>query len=161
MKILDKLLTRLEGMTNRSGQSYIMQFILFFLIGIGLFIGIGNFFRIQYELIREDTADVSIEVINGYLSSLVVASVDSCIQCGTVEHRVKISDTTAGYFLKVLLNESGLVVSTVPPERGHVSSINNLNYSVDLVDSSAPSIQPINLTYDRNLNKLEVRPYNQ
>lgn len=157
MKILDKLLARLEGMINRSGQSYIMQFILFFLIGIGLFIGIGNFFRIQYELIREDTADVSIEMINGYLSSLVVASVDSCIQCGTVEHIVKISDTTAGYFLEVLLNESGLVVSTVPPERGHVSSINNLNYSVDFVDGSAPSIQPINLTYDRNLNKLEVK----
>ena len=157
MKILDKLLARLGGMTNRSGQSYIMQFILFFLIGIGLFIGIGNFFRIQYELIREDTADISIEMINGYLSSLVVASVDSCIQCGTVEHRVKISDTTAGYFLKVSLNESGLAVSTVPPERGHVSSINNLNYSVDFVDGSAPSIQPINLTYDRNLNKLEVK----
>lgn len=157
MKILDKLLARLGGMTNRSGQSYIMQFILFFLIGIGLFIGIGNFFRIQYELIREDTADVSIEMINGYLSSLVVASVDSCIQCGTVEHIVKISDTTAGYFLEVLLNESGLVVSTVPSERGHVSSINNLNYSVDFVDGSAPSIQPINLTYDRNLNKLEVK----
>lgn len=157
MKILDKLSARLGGMTNRSGQSYIMQFILFFLIGIGLFIGIGNFFRIQYELIREDTADVSIEMINGYLSSLVVASVDSCIQCGTVEHIVKISDTTAGYFLEVLLNESGLVVSTVPPERGHVSSINNLNYSVDFVDGSAPSIQPINLTYDKNLNKLEVK----
>ncbi len=157
MKILDKLLARLEGMTNRSGQSYIMQFILFFLIGIGLFIGIGNFFRIQYELIREDTADISIEMINGYLSSLVVASVDSCIQCGTVEHSVKISDTTAGYFLNVSLNESGLVVSTVPPKRGHVSSMNNLIYSVDLVDGSAPSIQPINLTYDRNLNKLEVK----
>ena len=127
--------------------------ILFFVIGIGLFISIGNFFRIQYELIREDTADVSIEMINGYLSSLVVASVDSCIQCGTVEHRVKISDTTAGYFLEVSLNESGLAVSTVPPERGHVSSINNLNYSVDFVDGSAPSIQPIHLTYDRNLNK--------
>lgn len=140
---------------GNSGQSYIVQFILFFLIGIGLFVGIGNFYRIQYELIRENTADISIEMTNGYLSSLVVASVNSCLQCGVVENNVRIPDTTAGYFLEMLLNESGLVVATAPPEKGHISSINNLNYSLAL-DGSAPSIQTINLTYNRNQNKLEI-----
>jgi hypothetical protein len=142
---------------GNEGQSYIIQFVIFFLIGIGLFVGIGNFFLIQYELIRKDTANISIEMINGYLSSLVVASVDSCLQCGSVENRVRMSDTTAGYFLEVTLNQSGLVVSTAPPEKGYISKINNLAYSFASIDGSAPSIQPINLTYDRNQNKLEVR----
>ena len=72
-----KFLNSRSGRLSQSGQSYIIQFILFFLIGIGLFIGIGNFFRIQYELIRRDTVGVSIEMINGYISSLIVASVNS------------------------------------------------------------------------------------
>ena len=142
---------------NNIGQSYILQFVLFFLIGIGLFVGIGNFFRVQYEIVRRDTADISIEMINGYLSSLVVTSVDSCLQCGSVENNIRIRDTTAGYFLEVLLNESGLVVSTVPPEKGDTSTMNNLVYSFDSLGGSAPSIQPINLTYNRNQNNLEVR----
>lgn len=142
---------------GQTGQSYIVQFVLFFLIGIGLFIGIGNFFRIQYELTRKDTANISIEMINGYLSSLVVASVDSCLQCGSVENNVRIGDTTAGYFLEIEVNRSGLAVSTAPPEKGYISTINNLNSSVNMIPGSAPSIQTINLTYDRNQNKLEVK----
>ena len=151
-----KFLSGRSGQSNQSGQSYIIQFILFFLIGIGLFIGIGNFFRIQYELIRRDTVDVSIEMINGYISSLVVASVDGCLRCGSVEHNIRVSDTTAGYFLEFLLDERGLVVSTIPPEKSHVSSINNLNYTFDDLDGSAPSIRTINLTYDRNQNRLYI-----
>jgi len=151
-----KFLIGRPGQSNRSGQSYIVQFILFFLIGIGLFIGIGSFFLMQYELVRRDTAGISIEMINGYVSSLIVASVDGCLRCGAVEHNIRISDTTAGYFLEFLLNESGLVVSTAPPEKGHISSINNLNYTCSL-DGSAPSTQTINLTYDRTQNKLEIK----
>jgi hypothetical protein len=139
------------------GQSYIMQFVLFFLIGIGLFVGIGNFFRTQYEIARRETADISIEMINGYFSSLIVASFRSCVQCGSVENNIKINDRTAGYFLEFVLNESGLAVETSPPEKGHISSLNNLNYSFDYIGGSAPSIQTINLTYDRIQNKLEIK----
>ena len=142
---------------GQSGQSYILQFVLFFLIVIGLFIGIGNFFRVQYEIVRRDTIGFSIEMINGYISSLIVASVDGCLRCGAVEHNIRMSDTTAGYFLEVLLNKSGLAVSTVPAKRGYLSSINNLNYSFEYLDGSVPSTQTVNLTYDRNQNKLQIR----
>mgnify|MGYP000994670655 CR=1 FL=1 len=142
---------------KQKGQSYIIQFILFFIIGIGLFIGIGSFYTNQYETMRRDAADISIEMINGYFSSMVVASVNGCHQCGSVENIVKISDRTAGYLLEFSLNQSGLAVETVPPERGMISSINNLNYTFDSIEGSAPSVQPINLTYDRIQNKLEIR----
>jgi hypothetical protein len=154
MKILNSILGSIS--LSNAGQSYIMQFVLFFLIGLGLFMGLGNFFSVQYQLMRRDTADISIEMINGYLSSLAVASVDSCMQCGAVENNVRIGNTTAGYFLEVELGESGLTVSTAPAEKEHTSSINNLNHSL-LLEGSAPSIRPINLTYDRNQNKLEIR----
>ena len=151
-----KFLSSRLGQLGQSGQSYIIQFILFFLIGIGLFIGIGNFFLIQYELIRRDTVGVSIEMINGYISSLIVASVDGCLRCGTVEHNIRVSDTTAGYFLEFILDKRGLVVSTVPPEESYISSINNLNYTFKSLGGSAPSIRTINLTYDRNQNMLYI-----
>lgn len=150
MKILNRMFS------SDAGQSYIMQFVLFFLIGLALFMGLGNFFSIQYQLMRRDTADISIEMINGYISSLAVISVDSCMHCGVVENNVRIGNTTAGYFLEVELGDNGLTVSTAPAEKEHTSSINNLNHSV-LLEGSAQSIRPINLTYDRNQNKLEIR----
>jgi len=142
---------------SNKGQSYIIQFVLFFLIGIGLFVGIGTFFRTQYDIVREETADISVEMINGYFSSLIVASFRSCVQCGSVENNIRIPDRTAGYFLEFELNESGLTVETAPPGKGYTSSINNLNYSFDTIEGSAPSIQTINLTYDRTQNKLEIK----
>jgi len=138
------------------GQSLIFQFILFFLVGLALFIGIGNFFRAQSDILRKDASGLSVEVINNYISSAAVASIDSCKECGTVENKLRISDTVFGYFLKVSLASNGLTISTPPPDRNYTSSVNNLNASVNMAVGSAPSIEPINLTYNRNQNKLEI-----
>lgn len=142
---------------GKKGQSYIMQFVLFFVVGMALFIGIGNFFRMQYDIIRNETSDISIEMTNSYLSSIIVMSSRSCVQCASVESHIKLNDQTAGYYLNFVLNNSGLAVETSPVEKGYISSINNLNYSFDSISGSAPSIQTINLTYDRIQNKLEIR----
>lgn len=147
-----------KGQSLVKGQSLIIQFVIFFLIGITLFIGLSSFFRLQSENLREDLVKLSLEMINSYISSMVVSSVDSCVNCGVIENKVHLGKTYAGYFIEINLNESGLAVATAPRQVAQLSSINNLNESFDpgKITGSASSVKTINLTYNRNQNKLEV-----
>ena len=143
--------------TDRSsGQSLIMQFILFFLIGLGLFIGLGNFFRMESENLRENLIGLSLEMIGSYVSSMTVSSVEGCTNCGTVENIFKLGKSYAGYFIEVGLNNTGLSIVTKPSKAEYYSSLNNLNESLNIVESSSISVKTINLTYNRNQNKLEI-----
>lgn len=142
---------------SRLGQSQIMQFILFFLVGMTLFTAVGNFFRLQSEALQAEISNSSFEVIGNYFAAAAVASVDQCKQCGSVENTMRISDSVFGYYLQISLGQAGLAVATAPPTSSFTTSVNNLNASVPFVPGSAPSIQPINLTYDRNQNRLEIR----
>ncbi len=147
----------MKVLKNPFGQSQVIQFVLFFLMGIAIFTTIGNYFRVQSELLRNDVSVYSVEMINSYLSSVAIASVDTCKECNIVENKIRISETTFGYFLEATLSSNGLTISTVPSKFEYTSSVNNLNESISFVSGSAPSVQPINLTYDRNQNKLEIR----
>jgi len=140
-----------------SGQSQIMQFIIFFLVGMTLFVGIGNFFRIQSESLQSELSGSAFELMGNYFASAAVVSVDACKQCGSVENDLRISDTVFGYYLQLSSSGAGLSVATAPPTRSYNTSVNNLNATVTFVPGSAASIQPINLTYDRNQNRLEIK----
>lgn len=139
------------------GQSHIIEFVIFFLIGIALFAGVGNFFRIQAESLQSELSGSAFELIGNYFASAAVASVDACKQCGSVENDLRISDSVFGYYLQLSLADDGLTVATAPATKSFTTSANNLNASVTFVSGSAPSIQPINLTYDRNQNTLEIK----
>ena len=140
-----------------SGQSQIMQFIIFFLVGMTLFVGIGNFFRIQSESLQSELSGRAFELMGNYLASAAVVSVDACKQCGSVENDLRISDTVFGYYLQLSSSGSGLSVATAPPTQSYNTSVNNLNATVTFVPGLSASIQPINLTYDRNQNTLEIK----
>lgn len=129
-------------------QSMIIQFILFFVIGLSLFLSIGNFFRLQHDTFREDVADLHRELINSYFSSLIITSVDSCKQCDFVKNDISLERMTAGYFVDVSLDSSGLTVSTQPEARSFSSSAHNFNSSLNFISSSAPSVRPISLVRD-------------
>ncbi len=140
------------------GQSSILQFILFFIVGMAIFTAVGNFFRLQSEYLRKDVSIYSVEMINGYISSIILNSVNSCKSCTSIESKIKLSDTTFGYFLVISLDEiNGLNVSTSPKSFEYISSIHNLKESITDMDGSTYSGEPINLTYDRNQNKLEIK----
>jgi len=138
------------------GQSQIIQFVLFFLVGMTLFIGVGNFFRIQADALQAELSNSSFELIGNYFASAAVASVDACKQCGSVENKFRISDSVFGYYLQISLGSDGLTVATAPPTKSFKTSVNDLNASVYFVPGFASSIQPINLTYDRNQNTLAI-----
>lgn len=139
------------------GQSQIMEFVIFFLIGLTLFMAIGNFFRMQSDAMQTQLSGSSFELIGNYFASAAVKSVDECKQCGTVENDLRISDTMFGYYLQITSTQNGLSVSTAPPTRSYNTSVNNLNASVTFLPGSAPSVETINLTYDKNQNTLAIR----
>jgi len=146
-------------MISQKGQTNVIQFVLFFLVGLAIFTAIGNFFRIQSDILRNDLSEYSVEMINGYLSSIIITSVDGCKGCDTVENTIELSDTVFGYFLEIDVDDDGLKVYTVPDSAEHTSSIHNLKESI-LISTplgAVSSIQPINLTYDRTQNKLEIK----
>jgi hypothetical protein len=146
-----------KRLPGSSGQSLIFEFLLFFLIGLGLFIGIGNYFKIQSDMLRGDVAPYSVELANNYLSAVIVSSIDTCKQCDSMETQLKLSDTVFGYYLNVSLAKGALSIRTSPPGFQSNSTVNNLNYSLSFSEGWVPSTQAINLTYNRNQNKIEIR----
>lgn len=139
---------------GEKSQSIIIQFILFFLIGLGVFIGVGSMFRMQTDIFREDVAMTSLKVTNSYITSSAIVSL-GCKNCDVVESKITIKNSTVGYFTQVFLTNSGIRTSTAPPSKEYSSSMHNLNSSLTLT-GQAPSVRPINLTFNRNQNKLEI-----
>jgi hypothetical protein len=135
------------------GQSLIVQFIIFFLIGFTLFLSVGNFFKYQSDLFRNDIVSSSLSLANSYVSSFIIAAIDSCKECDYVSLSVAMANLTAGYVTEINLTNFGLNLSI--PYKYFNSPIHNLNSSLGLSGKSS-SAQPITLTFNRNQNKLEV-----
>jgi len=154
-----KELGKLEKMSLEKGQVVIIEFILFFVVGMTLFVLIGNFFRYQSDIFKNRIIDSSTELVSSYLSSISITMVDACKECDKIKYNAKINPTTANYFLSIILNGdgkcNGITVATAPIGMEFTSSIHNLNYSI-ACSGEAPSIEPINLTYDRTQNILSV-----
>ena len=154
LKKIKKFKSRSSKTQSSKAQSVIIQFTLFFLIGLGLFIGVGSLFRMQTDIFRGDVAGASLKLSSSYLTSAAILSV-GCIECDVVESKLFISNATAGYFTEVSLSSDGIRTATSPASKEFASSMHNLNYTFQL-EGQALSVQTINLTYERNQIKLEV-----
>ena len=137
------------------GQYLIVQFVLFFLIGLTVFLTFGNIFKFRADIFREDVADSTRKLIDSYFSSLVINSFDSCKECDFVNISVRIENKTAEYFHELSLSSDGLEVTSQPEGKSHLSSIHNLNSTLDFSGNSS-SAKTIILTLRKNQNKLEV-----
>lgn len=134
-------------------QVQITQFILFFVIGLTIFLAVGNVFKLHSEGARSDIINSSLKLENSFLSSAVISAISSCKDCDFVSFNIKTEESTAGYFTVISL-ENGLNVST--NEKSFFTSIHNMNESVNITASSASSTKPITLTFDRTKNKLMI-----
>jgi hypothetical protein len=140
------------------GQSLIIQFVIFFLIGFSIFVSTGNVFRYQSDIFRDNNIDSGIKLANSYLSSLVISAVDTCKECDFMSITTKTQNTTAGYILDFELNKNyGLNVSIFQIKRYYTSTIHNIISSLSECSGSSASTEPISLTFNRNQNKLEVK----
>lgn len=137
----------------RKSQTLVIQFILFFVIGLSLFLMIGNLFRFHSDVIRSDIEDLGVKLVNSYVSSAIITSVDSCKQCDEVSMQLAIKNI--GGYIPVIDLKNGLNVSTI--EKYHFSSIHNLNETLDLQESKVSGTKPITLMYERIKNKLVMK----
>jgi hypothetical protein len=147
------------------GQSLIIQFLLFFVIGLAMFVSIGNIFKLQSDIFREDVADQARKLINSYISSMAIAAHIACMECDNQNNcgacsnnfLIELANTTANYFFEVNLSKSGLKILSYPGGMSYSSSMHNLNESIQTLSGSAPSVKPIILTSSKIQSILEVK----
>lgn len=137
------------------GQNLIIQFLLFFLIGLSVFTAVGLFFQAQSSIFKNDVTNYNLQLINSYVSAVALTEVATCKQCDFMNMTIKIQNTTAGNFFEIGLNSNG-VNTTVPlSQKSIITSIYNLNSSYLLSGLSA-SIKPISITFTKSQNNLRV-----
>lgn len=137
------------------GQTLIIQFILFFLIGFSLFASVAFFFKYQSSLFKEDIINYNVKLINGYMSAIALTEAVSCKQCDYASIVAILPSTAAGSFFEIGMNRLG-VNTSVPMSKNITTSIYNLNSSYNLSDSLSASIKPISITFIKAQNYLGV-----
>lgn len=137
-------------------QSLVIQFLLFFMIGLGLFLSVSNLFNIRLTTFGSSVADVNRKLVNSYISSIAISSFDTCRKCDNVNIIIKLENRTANYIMELALNSSGLNVITQPEGKNYLTTIHNLNYSIANLQGSGSSNKPIILTYDKTKNELRL-----
>jgi len=135
-------------------QSLIVQFILFFLIGMIIFLAVGNLFKTHSEITRDNIINSSLKLTNSFISSVIITETATCKECDYVLVDLKTGEDIGGYFTEIEL-ENGLNVSA--SQQTFYSSIHNIKESVDIIPGKTSSTKTITLTFDRTKNKLMIR----
>jgi hypothetical protein len=140
------------------GQSLVVQFVIFFLIGFTLFISTGSIFKYQSDMFRERNIESSLNLSNSYLSSVIISAIDSCKECDFVSITTKMQNMTAGYILEFELTKaSGLNVSIPQIKKYSNSTVHNLIFSLNSSSGKSGSTEPLTLTFNKNQNNLGVK----
>ena len=137
------------------GQTLIIQFILFFLIGFSLFASIAFFFKYQSNLFKDDIIKYNLKLINGYMSVVALTEAVSCKQCDYANIVAILPSTAAGSFFEIGMNTTFGLNTSVPMSQDVTTSIYNLNSSYTLSGTSA-STKPISITFIKAQNYLGV-----
>jgi len=142
-------------MIGRKGQSLVIQFILFFIIGFTIFLSISNFFRIQSDALSSDALSYGLELTNSYISSHALNLITTCKLCTAANITLRLANTTAGYYITADIDQAGLNTSTpYVAKKAYASSMHNINESVSIESGRVSSARPITLTYGRTKNQL-------
>jgi len=92
------------------GQSFIVEFILFFLISLSLFATISYFFHSQTIFYQERVGESTSELINDLIITDMLKGVN-CRGCDDVLITEEIPPKIGGFFYKIQLKDQGLNTS--------------------------------------------------
>jgi len=135
--------------------SLIVQFVLFFTIGLSFFLLAGNLFRFQSDLIKQEILDRGSTLLVKQLSALSIVAVDSCKSCDSVS--IKISPKTIAGYSPVYQLSGGVILKIEAENKAVQSTIHNLHHSITFDTKEVSSSKDITLTYDRTKNKLVIK----
>jgi hypothetical protein len=142
---------------SAKGQSQIFQFILFFVIGLALFIAISGIFKGSVDNSAKDISAANRELINNHFSVLAVHAIATCKECDNYNTTVRLSNTTAGSFTQVVLTPGRLATITLPGGSEHQSSAHNMLSSLSNAIGLGSSGKPIILSYSKAQNIMELK----
>ncbi len=137
--------------------SLIMQFTIFFVIGLGFFLLAGNLFKFQSSVIKKRIIDSGADLSVVHFSASAIRAIDSCKTCDNVT--LKFSQKPIAGVNPVFQLASGTGVTLMMETEGKTleSTMHNMNYSVSLSGIQVSSSNPIDLTYDRTKNNLVIK----
>lgn len=133
----------------------IVQFVLFFTIGLGFFLMAGNLFRFQSGLIKQDILDAGSDLSINQISALSINAITSCKSCDNVTIKID-QKSIAGYNPTYRLS-NGIILEIGSENKIVQSSIHNLQHSITSDTTEVSSYKAITLTYDRTKNKLVIK----
>lgn len=133
--------------------SLIIQFILFFLIGLSIFISVGMLFSNQYILVKQDIAEERIKNVANYFASQIISFYISCIECDYATLTINPEDIQHPY--KIYLHDDNLTVSVLDMGKNYSIKLNNFNETLEL-SGEAISGRPVILTLEKSNNKLRI-----
>ena len=137
-------------------QSQIVQFILFFMIGLGVFLSIGSYFRGRLDIFGDTVAESSRKLTASYFSAISINAISSCKECDNINTTIKLQNRTANFFIEVTGTPNGFNAMTQPGNESFSSAIHNLVLSISGVNGTGASDEPIVLSFNKNQNKLRV-----
>ena len=132
----------------------IIQFILVFIIGLIIFLVVGNLFKFHSEVTRDNIIDSSLKLTNSFISSVIITETATCKQCDYISVDLKTGEDIGGYFAEITLNDS-LNVSIIG--KNFSSSMHNMKESIGITPSKASSTKTITLTFDRTKKELMIK----
>lgn len=141
----------------KKGQSLVIQYVLFFIIGLSVFLGIGSFFKFQSDIFRTEIIDAGLKITNSQITGLMSVAHESCKLCDYVQLTFKPRNSTASYQYIVITNSSGIYIISGLSPYFYSSSSHNLNYSLSFVPSKVISTRPLTLTFNKNQNTIGVK----
>ena len=136
------------------GQSLVIQFVLFFIIGFAMFIAIGNFFKLQSDDIRIDVGELSTRLTSSYLNSRIIRLIDSCKECNFGNFTFRLENTSAGYNTLITVGPKWILTEISPLSKLTNSTVYNLLLSTNTQAGLASSAEPIIITYNKTKNQL-------
>jgi len=135
--------------------SQIVQFVIFFAIGMAFFLAAGNLFRFQSDLIKQDILNASSTLAVSQLSAISIKAIDSCKSCDNATITIY-QRSIAGYNPTYQLS-SGIILRIDPEAKIVQSSMHNLHHSITYGSAKVSSAKAIALTYDRTTNNLVIK----
>jgi hypothetical protein len=139
----------------KKSQVLIFQFILFFLLGLAIFIGVGSVFRLQLDILTTDVLTQSLGLTNSFLNSAIIYSVVGCKGCDKINISLSLPEKITHYYYKINFFDDGIRVSALDRPEYFFSTYHNLNYTIKF-SGEAFSIKPVILMFNGVNYKLEV-----
>jgi len=121
------------------GQSFIIEFILFFMISFSLFITISVFFYNQNTFFEKRVGNKTSELVNNIVSTDIIKGVN-CKSCNKVLITESIPSKLGGFFYKIQFNNNGLNMTLISLEYfSEQTPVFNLNETYDFLNSESMS----------------------